>query len=80
MEYEKHINGCGFEIRWYPNTKAVSIFDWDYILSDMVYTKRISIWHEKDHSEIQMKSLHTHSTPKLRKLLRGNCGYKMERS
>ncbi len=70
MIYDEFINDKIFFMRRYPNSKAISLFSYNSILSDMIYWERITIWRKVNSREIKSNSLTTTSTPKLRKIMR----------
>ena len=71
MEYDRFMKGCGFWMRRRPQSKTVCIFNWGHLIAEMIYDRRIEIWHKQEPREIKgAESLYTNSTPKLRKMMR----------
>lgn len=71
MFYDKFINGLGF---WLQREHCcIMIKDWEHLIRDMVYEGRLEIWHKVKPCELsKAQCLYTNSTPKLRKMMRGN--------
>lgn len=72
MDYDRFMKGCGFFMHRRPNSRIIHILPWDTILCDMVYAKSIQIWRVVKGDEIPSTGMITHSTPKLRKMMRRN--------
>lgn len=53
------------------NSKPIWIRNWEHLIAELVYDKRITIWKQLSAPDILgAESLLTNSTPKLRKMMR----------
>lgn len=69
--YKMLIQGHGFVLSHQRHSNAIVVKNWEYLISDMLYDKRISIWKRMESKDIDKAGcLHTNITPKLRELSR----------
>ena len=66
------MRGYGFWMQRTPNTRSIAIMTWEHLIATMIYDGRLTIWKQLQAGDILMErgALYTHSTPKLRKMMR----------
>ncbi len=69
MTYDEFINSPIFSMTLFPK-RSVHIRKMNNLMADMIWQKRIEIWHKLDTNLQDNGSLMTNSTPKLRKMMR----------